>query len=292
MIELSVIIPCRDHALELRECLASITRQRASFQFEVIVVDSAKDDRVEAVIREFPTVRLARAGEPLSAGAARNRGVAEAQANLIGFIDADCVADPDWLTRSREAIADPSVRLAGGSVEDLHPRRWVAVADNRLQFAHLVDTRRELTARHFPACNMVLRREDFLAVGGFPDLSAGEDILLCNAMIARWPEGLRFAPEMRVRHAGRSTWGSYLLHQEQFGFARARARLHLKAWHLRLGRWRAMVPLIAFKRLTYLFATGLRHGGFGKTLLLSPLLVPGLWRYANGFVRGCRVTQS
>jgi GT2 family glycosyltransferase len=259
----------------------------------VIVVDSAADDRVATVTRDFPEVRLLRAREePLSAGAARNRGVREALGTLISFIDADCVPGQDWVARCRAAMTDPAVRLAGGPVEDLHPERWIAVADNRLQFAHLVDTRKERFALHFPACNMVLRREDFVAIGGFPDFTAGEDIVLCNAMVARWPGGLRFDPGMRVRHAGRATWGSYLLHQEQFGYARAAAKLHLEAWHLKWGRWRPMIPLIAAKRLSNLVSAGFHHGGVGKTLLLAPLLIPGLWRYAAGFVRGCRAAAS
>jgi hypothetical protein len=61
---------------------------------------------------------------------------------------------------------------------------------------------------------------------------------------------------------------------------------------VRLGRRRAMIPLVVAKRLSYLVSTGIRHGGIGKTLLLFPLLIPGLWRYGAGFVRGCREAES
>ncbi len=287
MIGLSVIIPCRGHAAELRECLASLVGQTPEFEVELIVVDSAGDDAVAQAAREFRVVQLVRCDEPLSAGLARNRGLERAQGELVAFIDADCVADPDWLAWCRKAIIDPSIRLAGGPVLDLHPGRWIAAADNRLQFADHVATRSPGSARSFPACNMVLRREDLLAMGGFPG-EAGEDILLCNSILARWAGSLRFEPRLRVRHAGRDTWKGYLMHQAHFGYTRAVSRLHLQAWHVRLGRRHGMIPLIALKRLNYLVSSGLRHGGIGKTLLLFPLLVPGLWRYGTGFVRGCR----
>jgi glycosyltransferase involved in cell wall biosynthesis len=288
LIELSLIVPCLGHAVELKECLASVVRQVPPFRFEVIVVDSAADDRVASVAREFSTVQLVRGVETLTAGGGRNHGLTFARGNLVAFIDADCVAGPDWLARCSHAMMNPSIRLAGGPVVDLYPHRWIAAADNRLQFADLVSTRKEGQASYFPSCNMVIRREDLLTVGGFAELTGGEDVQLCQAVLSRWAGSLRFEPGMLVRHAGRSSWDSYLHHQEFFGYVRAAYRLHVEPWHLRLGRRRAMIPLIVAKRLSYLISAGFRHGGVGKTFLLSPLLIPGLWRYAAGFVRGCR----
>ena len=49
------------------------------------------------------------------AAAARNRGVAETTAPFLFFIDADCVAAPDWLTVARDVVLKAD--LTGGRVD-------------------------------------------------------------------------------------------------------------------------------------------------------------------------------
>ena len=284
------MIPCRGHGHLLPECLRSVLGQRETGEYEVIVVDSAGDDRVAEAVARYPAVRLIRSSEPLFAGPARNLGVQHARGRCLAFIDADCVAEDTWLGAASRALGDERVRIVGGPVGDLERRDWIASADNLLQFSDLPGSRPAGTARYVPACNMAMRKEDFLALDGFPRLHGGEDILLCEAALTRWPLCLRFEPRMRVRHAGRKTWGEYLRHQADFGYCRAVNRLHLSPWHLRWGRYPGMIPAVALKRLTYLLRSGVRYRGFGvwRTVALLPLLGPALWTYAAGFARGCR----
>ena len=57
---LSVIIPCLGHAPELRACLAVLQKQRERLSLEVLVVDSASDPEVEAVVVAFSQIQLIR----------------------------------------------------------------------------------------------------------------------------------------------------------------------------------------------------------------------------------------
>jgi glycosyltransferase involved in cell wall biosynthesis len=290
--DITVVIPCRGHAASLPQCLRSVTMHSPPLVREVIVVDSASDDTVARVVEQFQGVRLVRSATPLQAGPARNLGVAQARGQYLAFLDADCVAESGWLHAAHAALMDPAVRLVGGPVGDLLHSTWIAAADNLLQFVDLPLSRPAGPARYFPSCNMAMRTADFLAVGGFPvtGMNAGEDILLCVEILSRWKESLRFAPGMAVRHAGRSSWEEYLRHHQDFGYARAIHRLHVRPWHLSWGRHAIMVPLMTLKRLGYVLRSGVRYRGMGavRVVALLPLALPGLWYSALGFYQGCR----
>src|SRR5688572_5665977 len=84
---MSVIIPCRNHAAELSRCLSTVLAQELADAFEVIVVDSAADERVAAVVSQHVTARIVRSPDPLLPGQARNLGAAQARGIYLAFID-------------------------------------------------------------------------------------------------------------------------------------------------------------------------------------------------------------
>jgi glycosyltransferase involved in cell wall biosynthesis len=291
----TVVVPCKGHAKELARCLASLNRQVTSFSFETVVVDSASDAAVASVAGGFPGVRLLRGQQPLFPGPARNLGVSSSRSEFVAFIDADCQAEDSWLAAAVDALRGGPA-MVGGPVLDALPWHPVAVADNLLQFADFGRSRRDGTARYFPACNMAVRRDAFEAVGGFPEVSlaAGEDTSLCNRFLSRWPAGLRFVRAMQVSHDGRTGLGAFLAHQVSFGYARGSLGLHLTERQRRWGARAPALPAVVLKRLSYVAGRSLRFdpAGVPKMLLLLPLLVPGLTAWALGFRRGCRASAA
>lgn len=287
----SVVIPCRRHASVLARCLNSVRAQRTAAEFEIIVVDAETDDAIATVVSGFPQARIVRSRDGLLPGAARNLGASQARGTWIAFIDADCIAEDDWLDAGLTVLA-AGARMVGGSVIDA--QRWhpIAVTDNLLQFSHLSPARPAGPSELLPSCNLGIARVDFDRLGGFPavSLAAGEDILFCHRAARRWPHKLVFEPRMRVRHFGRTTLGELWRHQERFGHARGVYGLELKPIHRRLGRRAIAAPAIAVKRMSYLFSNALRWqpGSIFRIVLLSPILLFGLAAWCRGFRRGCR----
>src|SRR5690606_34782002 len=136
-----------------------------------------------------------------------------ARAEILAFLDADCVPDSGWLAAILAAFAaDPDSAVLGGAV------RVFAEADGRPNPAEAFDLvfgfRQELTiARHdFAAtANLAVRRAVFAAVGGFAGVAVSEDMDWGRrAKLAGF--ATRFLPEARVQHPARRSM-SDLRHQ-------------------------------------------------------------------------------
>ena len=80
---ISIIIPCKNHAIELRSCLLGLQRMTVQVPFEVIVVDSANDSQVLSVVQDFPKIILIRSSQNLTAASARNLGVSRAMGDYL-----------------------------------------------------------------------------------------------------------------------------------------------------------------------------------------------------------------
>jgi lipopolysaccharide/colanic/teichoic acid biosynthesis glycosyltransferase len=99
---LSVIVPARDAADTILECLKALNVQSLPReQYEVIVVDDGSVDETPRIAEPLAdrVIRQERRGP----AAARNAGAALARGELLAFTDADCVAAPDFL----EALSGP-----------------------------------------------------------------------------------------------------------------------------------------------------------------------------------------
>lgn len=294
---LSVIVPCYRDPESLQDLLQSLEMQEAQsneMSFEVIVVDSGTDDRVVSTAERFGARHLRGDGRLLP-GEARNLAARHALAPALAFIDADCVADPGWLGALADGLRTESV-LIGGPVLNRHAWHTIASIDNLLQFADYGPDRPCGPIRHVPSCNMAMRREDFLAIGGFEHRGqrSGEDVLLTEAVNARWPGRVVFVPEMRVAHQGRPTLGKMLSHHHGFGYVRGALGLHLSAAQQRWGRWVVVLPAVMLKRLTYICGCGVRYGRISapELVLTLPLILAGVFAWAIGLRSGLKAAAE
>src|SRR5689334_13118681 len=95
----SVIVPAHNAAATLPACLDALLAQQLPpgyGRLEIIVMDDGSQDATPALAARYaPAVRLIRQGQA-GAAAARNAGLAVAQAPLVLFTDADCAPWPTW----------------------------------------------------------------------------------------------------------------------------------------------------------------------------------------------------
>ncbi len=104
---MSVVVPAYNSAWSIRETLLSIIGQTLP-DLEIIVVDDGSTDNLTEVLKPFleaePRLRVVRQ-ENGGLAAARNRGMAEAAADFVAFLDADDLWHPRFLEKIVGALA-------------------------------------------------------------------------------------------------------------------------------------------------------------------------------------------
>jgi glycosyltransferase involved in cell wall biosynthesis len=121
----SVVLPVYNRAAYVGEAIESVLSQTCP-PAELIVIDDGSTDESLEIVASFarPCLRVVRQANA-GIGAARNRGLALATGELIGFIDSDDLWERGKLERQVRAMADYSqVQLVFGHLlEFLSPDR-------------------------------------------------------------------------------------------------------------------------------------------------------------------------
>ncbi|MGW7041531.1 glycosyltransferase family 2 protein [Streptomyces avermitilis] len=193
--KVSLVIPTYNSKDLVAPCLVSLNHQRLeeADEFEVVLVDDGSTDGTGEVVDSLPlTYRIRRIYVPRTEkscrSAARNAGIRAADGELIVFVDGDQIIDPLFVQehirchRGRPAIVAIGFRdyQAPGPVDlallerSFTPEAFPPVADQ--------DERAQVTAtlsqnmgnlatgwHFFYGCNVSVRKEHLLAVGGFDE---------------------------------------------------------------------------------------------------------------------------
>jgi GT2 family glycosyltransferase len=215
--KIAVVVATYSRPRQLQRLLECLARQ--TVKAEVIVVDDGSTTTLDEVVRPFECtlIRQDNAGP----AAARNRGVAEANADFIAFTDDDCEPAPDWLAHLLKQLEDdPALLLGGRTVNGASGNAYSELSQLIVDIAYAF-----YRGAFFASNNMALSKQRFLECGGFDESfrPASEDRELCDRWRHRgWP--FRFVPEALVRHHHNHTFASFL--RTHFNYGRGAVRFH------------------------------------------------------------------
>jgi glycosyltransferase involved in cell wall biosynthesis len=199
MLLISVIIPALNEERAIPLCLeALVTQTLPKEAFEVIVIDNGSTDRTVEIAERFESRLRIRVVEKrhCSIAALRNRGVEEAQSNLLAFLDADCVAPPNWLSFALHILREPQARVIGAGYQIPHNSSWVARAWYGSQ------NKKSGRVSYISGGNLLVSRAAFFAVGGFDEeLQTSEDWEFCQRATTRGVPIYAY-PQLAVVHLG------------------------------------------------------------------------------------------
>jgi GT2 family glycosyltransferase len=210
--DLSVVIPTSGRWDTLRATLAALAAQTEQGFETIVVVDGA-----DAEAPALPAVRVV-VQERAGPGVARNRGVDASERPLILFINDDMVPSPtlvgEHLAMHRE---EPAAEVAVLGRVVWHPavprdrlHNWLdwsaALFDYRLLEAQ---EERDAGWTRFYSCNVSLKRQFFLASGGFdPDFVFDYEDLDLGWRLGQRGMRLLYARDAIVEHLHPYDWGA------------------------------------------------------------------------------------
>lgn len=249
----SVVVPARNAAATIGACVDSLLALEPP-ALEVIVVDDASHDGTGDLAARHGA-RVLRVETNVGPGLARNLGAEAARGRFLAFTDADCEVPPDWLAACHRGFDDAVCGVSGPYAGTTQANLVTLLMDRCLRYRQralpeYIDS--SITA------NLMVEREAFLAVGGFPAYRlpgaavccfTNEDEELAHLLVEHTGKPLRWLRDNGVRHGYRPTLAGYFRQQAKY----------------------AESILISYARFPRMFrhrTNYSRGGGLGQVLLL------------------------
>ena len=226
--DVTVVIPVRDRHGELARCLAGL-RDAACCPGDgapgVIVVDDCSADAAAietiAVSAGARVIRREVNGGP---AAARNTGLAGAGAELVAFLDSDCVPRPGWLDGLLPHFADPAVgavapRILPHEAGTTWLARYEGASSTLDMGARPSIVRPGARVSYVPGAALVVRRA--AAGAGFTEgMFVGEDVdFVWRLAAAGWR--VRYEPAAVMGHDHRVRLRAWFSRRTDYGTSAA-----------------------------------------------------------------------
>jgi len=218
--KVSIIVPTRNRHELLRVCMAGLSRLEYGGDVEIMVIDNESDEReTQDYLAELASsgVTVTQRHGPFNFSAMNNEATKAASGELLCFLNNDVeMHDGSWLEAMVRHALRPGVGAVGallqypdGTVQHAgvavgtgnaagHVYRGTPIAETGHRDMHRLT--RRVTA--VTAACLVVRRETFLAVGGFDEMAfkvAFNDVDLCLRLAERGFRNI-FAAEARLTH--------------------------------------------------------------------------------------------
>jgi len=176
--KVSVVVPIRDEEKTIEVLLGCLNAQTRRPD-EIVLVDGGSTDRTQRIARDFIErvhhIRLISVGKAYP-GEGRNVGIERAEHGLIALTDAHGQCPPDWLEKLCEPIErDPTIGVVYGSLEPVTKTIFEQCAALAYVPARLGSDKGNI--RGPSVASMLIRKEVWAAVGGFPRYRASEDLI-------------------------------------------------------------------------------------------------------------------
>jgi len=220
--EISIIIPVKDRAGELRRCLTSLSNLNyPQEKLQIIVVDDGSSDDSPSVARQYRALLVPSGGSGRGPAAARNVGASLASGEILAFIDSDCSASREWLNELIPSFINPAMAAVGGQVDGMCSASAVDRYESTMSSLSLGSRERTGSSGrdtfYLPSCNLLVRRSAFRSAGGFKDsMHVGEDVDLTWRLRDKgWT--ISYLPAGNVLHEHRSSIRSFMSRRFDYG---------------------------------------------------------------------------
>jgi cellulose synthase/poly-beta-1,6-N-acetylglucosamine synthase-like glycosyltransferase len=274
----SVIIPARNEAANITNCLQSIIDNNyPQTHYEVIVVDDFSTDNTQACVRnlqvQYSNLRLLALEEVIGNRSllaykkkAIELAIGQAKGDWIVTTDADCIVPGNWLSNLNEYIQQTNTVFVAAPVSFINTHSFISIFQC-LDFISLQGiTAAAVSAGFHSMCNganLAYSKSIFYAVDGFKgidNIASGDDMLLMDKIQKQYPRnvGFLFSDKSVVQTLPMPTWKEFI---------NQRIR-----WASKAGKYKD-VKIISVLVLVYLFNLSL------LVLLICCFFLPELFAF-------------
>lgn len=218
---ISVVVPHLNQPEALRRCLTSLAEQAHDMvtDTEIIVVDNGSTELPVDICRTFPAVRLVQEPDP-GPGPARNTGVQRSTGEILAFIDADCIADRNWIKSLHDALtAACSPQIVGGDVRIAMPDPARPAMLEAYESIFAYRQKNYIEQQGFSGTgNLAMHRTVHRAVGPFAGIDVAEDrdwghrATRLGFRIAYLPQMIVYHPARQSMAELRDKWDRHISH--------------------------------------------------------------------------------
>jgi rhamnosyltransferase len=212
MVEISILIPAKDEALNIRTCLDAVFAQASNAEFEVILVDSGSTDGTPDIVQGYPVRLYQIPAKEFHHAGTRNYLARLSRGKYLVYLNADAFpASSNWLNSLLSNFADPTVGAVYGRhlpKEDCNLERQVVLS--AMYGEHRVvkekSRRHELGYRyyHLSTVNAAFRRDIWESTGFPEELKIYEDVGIAKRILdAGWK--IVYEPRATVFHSDNHT---------------------------------------------------------------------------------------
>jgi mycofactocin system glycosyltransferase len=245
----SIVIPVRDQAVDLADCLMSLANlDYPPDRLEIIVVDDGSKKDASQIITS-DNIQIVRLEKSQGPAIARNIGAEKASGDILAFLDADCIAGERWLKEIVPFFLANRIGAVGGYVKGYYQKgcldRYEATASSLNMGTRILLEGKSGATFYVPTANMLVRLDNFMSIGGFrAGMRIGEDVDFCWRL-RDLGQTMLYVPFGRVAHKHRHRLDKILLRRTQYGMSEAILyRLHRDK--------KKMMPIPVFSVLAFL----------------------------------------
>jgi glycosyltransferase involved in cell wall biosynthesis len=200
MRSVDIVIITLNEAIFIGECLEALLRQNyPSGEIKIYVVDGGSTDGTVDIVQKYSSVTLIRSTEK-GVALQRNVGTKTGQGELVGFLDAHCIVEPDWINLMAESFQDSAVAGCQGWIDFHYLDNPDEIQQGASKFQWATVSGAGDPYPWVMGGDAMFRREVLEGLGYFnPALSNCEDIdFSWRAILSGYQ--LMFVPKARLRH--------------------------------------------------------------------------------------------
>jgi glycosyltransferase involved in cell wall biosynthesis len=166
-----VIIPTYNEEHLISTCIKSIISAKKDRQIEIIVADNGSIDHTREIAQRMGARVIVDTTYHISG--LRNFAASQTAAEILAFVDADCIVADDWIDRAEYYFDRLEIAVWGSPPIAPQPGTWVQRAWSLVR-----QKRREIQkVAWLESMNLWVRHDVFQKIGGFnADLTTCEDV--------------------------------------------------------------------------------------------------------------------